>query len=201
MLHLVFKNAFTWPFLPSPSLEGSMGDISSSPSCFSAQNWAQRRFTINSRINSSSSDLHHFPLGLCQTKRDPISTRVIVEPHSTLPCILPSQEGHLFFYLLRTVVRCLCTPTGTQVSWSHYGTLINIHPGHPRGCPLYPQRCLDFHEYQHEGSRLKICAESTGRAQSSEVGPRAKGLRRTSGMLWLMPLTSQFDRRSYEKAN
>lgn len=92
---------------------------------------------------------HHFPLSLCQTKRDPISTWVILDPRSNLPCILPSQECHLFFYLPQTVVFCRYTPTGTQVSWSHYGTLINIHHGYPPGGRLYPQMCLDFHEYQH----------------------------------------------------
>lgn len=51
-------------------------------------------------------------------------------------------------------------------------------------------------------SRLEIGAESTGRARSSEAGPRAMGLRGGGGAwsrLPVMPLTDQFDRRSSVK--
>lgn len=51
-----------------------------------------------------------------------------------------------------------------------------------------------------EKNTLKISGESTGRAQSSAVGPRVLGLGDSWSGLAVVPLISQSDRRSYEKA-
>lgn len=157
VLHLVLRNAFTQLFSHHPHLRTAWERLFLSLSALS-QHRAEHRggppYVPELTLHLIPLR-HHFPLGLCQTKRDPISTWVILDPRSNLPCLLPSQECHLFFYLPQTVVFCRYTPTGTQVSWSHYGTLINIHHGYPPGGRLYPQMCLDFHEYQHWQKQIK----------------------------------------------
>lgn len=198
VLHLVLRNAVTRLFSHHPPLRTAWEILFLS---LSAQSWTQRRSSIRSRIDSSfNSFTASFSLGLCQTKRDPISTWVILDPRSNLPCILPSQECHLFFYLPQTVVFCRYTPTGTQVSWSHYGTLINIHHGYPPGGRLYPQMCLDFREYQHWQKQIKKSVlNRQGGHRALRWGAERRGWGGTRSGLPVIVLTNQFDRRAYEK--
>lgn len=143
MLHLVSRNTFTLLFFLHPHLRPTQ-EILLSLTAASQHNAEHRQGSqkIPELTLNLVTILHHFPLGLCQAKRNPIPTQVVLDPHSTLPMqeSCPPKNA-IYSSIFLNIVFCLYAPTGTQVSQSHYGTLINIHHGYPVGV-LSTHRCV-----------------------------------------------------------